>query len=229
MDDIFYKAAKRALVEWGREDGLEDLIQELWVWYLESPGTQAKLAETNQFAVRKMVYKVALQILAKTALAADMFEGRNLYSSDSVREALHGLSSNKYLREILPIAMEAIQRRDDQLEDLGTQRGYAEAIRSRYEDKTVPDRGSASEAVLKRAVKSLTDEINLLHLTAPVEGMGSRGEVFPSTRRASGGHGDPTGDIAVMLIENPDIRDDYLEVTGIEELLRGRGADAQHL
>lgn len=222
MDEVFRKASIKALIEWGRDGGVEDLVQDLWTWFYERPGTQEKLEGISQYAARKMVYKVALQILAQQALGADTFRGRTLYSSDSVREALHGLSNNKYLREILPIALEAVQHRDDVLEDQGKDRGYAEALRLRYEDKVFPDQG-ADQVRLSRAVKSLTDEINLLHLTAPVEGTGSRGEVFPGSRRASGGHADPTGDVAMLLIENPEIRDDYLEVIGINELLRGRG------
>jgi hypothetical protein len=229
VDDIFLKAAQSSIALWTSDADPEELAQDLWVWYLERPGTRAKMEPLSKSEKVKTARLACNQILSERVLDGNRFNHRNLYSSDSVREALHGLSSNKYLREILPIAMEAIQRRDDQLGDLGNPRGYAEAIRIRYEDKAVPIRGSADEAVLKRAVKSLTDEINLLHLTAPVEGAGSRGEVFPGSRRASGGHSDPTGDIAVMLIENPEIRDDYLAVTGIEELIRGRGANAQHI
>jgi hypothetical protein len=36
---VFLRAARKALYEWGREEGYEDLVNTLWVWYLESPGT----------------------------------------------------------------------------------------------------------------------------------------------------------------------------------------------
>ena len=81
VDEVFRKAGKKALVEWGRETGLEDLIQDLWVWYYERPSTQEKLDAASQFSARKMIYKVSLQILAKQALGADTFNGRTLYSS----------------------------------------------------------------------------------------------------------------------------------------------------
>ena len=85
--------------------------------------------------------------------------------------------------------------------------------------------------LLSRAVKSLTEHVNIIAITAGVdsdgnvtEGPGSRHAVFPETRRGRGaGHADPTGDIAVMLIEHPELRDEYLEVQPIREFLGGRG------
>lgn len=55
MDGLFRKAAKSALYEWGREDGLEDLVSELWVWYLERPSVQYKLKESDKFLARDLV------------------------------------------------------------------------------------------------------------------------------------------------------------------------------
>ena len=222
MEKIITKSAKSALFSWKQsEEGLGDLVNDLWVWYLESPATQKKLKESDEFLARRLVYKAALQILAKNSLSDDKFDGKNLYSSDSVKDALLGRSKNHYLVDILPKALELLA---EQNED------YAEAIRSKYTDGKTPAQGS--EAVkATRAVKSLTEHVNIIAITAGVdsagnvtEGPGSRHAVFPETRRGRGaGHADPTGDIAVMLIEHPELRDEYLEVQPIREFLGGRG------
>ena len=222
MEKIITKSAKSALFSWKQsEEGLGDLVNDLWVWYLESPATQKKLKESDEFLARRLVYKAALQILAKNSLSDDKFDGKNLYSSDSVKDALLGRSKNHYLVDILPKALELLA---EQNED------YAEAIRSKYTDGKTPAQGS--EAVkATRAVKSLTEHVNIIAITAGVdsdgnvtEGPGSRHAVFPETRRGRGaGHADPTGDIAVMLIEHPELRDEYLEVQPIREFIGGRG------
>lgn len=223
IDDIFRKSAKSALFSWKQdESGLDDLVNDLWVWYLESPATQKKLDESDEFLARRLVYKAALQMLAKQALSADNFQGRNLYSSSSVRDALSGKSKNHYLKDILPMAMDALDGRNP---------GQAEAIRLRYEDGVVPPRGSAEEAKLKRAVKSLTEEVNITTITSGVdadgnitEGPGSRHAVFPHTRKSQGyGHSDPTGDTAILLMEHPELHDEYLSEPPLPEFLGGKG------
>ena len=222
MEKIITKSAKSALFSWKQsEEGLGDLVNDLWVWYLESPATQKKLKESDEFLARRLVYKAALQILAKNSLSDDKFDGKNLYSSDSVKDALLGRSKNHYLVDILPKALESLA---DQNED------YAEALRSRYTDGTSPS-DKQGQNRLVRAHKSLTEHVNIIAITAGVdsdgnvtEGPGSRHAVFPETRRGRGaGHADPTGDIAVMLIEHPELRDEYLEVQPIREFIGGRG------
>lgn len=223
MEKIITKGAKSALFSWKQsEEGLDDLVNDLWVWYLERPGTQKKLQESDEFLARKLVYKAALQILAQKSLSDDRFNGKSLYSSDSIKDALLGRSKNRYLVDILPKAMSGLEEQNE---------GQAEAIKMRYQDGEVPARGSAQEAKLKRAVKSLTEHVNVIAITAGVdsdgnvtEGPGSRHAVFPETRRAKGaGHSDPTGDIAITLIEHPELRDEYLAVQPIREFLGGRG------
>lgn len=223
MDKIITKGAKSALFSWKQsEDGLEDLVNDLWVWYLERPGTQKKLQESDEFLARKLVYKAALQILARNSLSDDMFNGKSLYSSDNIKDALLGRSKNRYLVDILPKAMEELEDQNE---------GHAEAIRSRYTDGLVPSKLDGAAMLLSRAVKSLTEHVNIITITAGVDsdgnvkqGPGSRHSVFPETRRAKGaGHSDPTGDIAIMLIEHPELRDEYLAVQPIREFLGGQG------
>ncbi|QGJ88807.1 RNA polymerase sigma factor [Mycobacterium phage Yecey3] len=201
MDRVFREAAKAALFAWKQsEDGLEDLVNDIWVWYLESPETQRKLQEIEHHEAVKSVKNAALQMLSGQMLENNRFHGRNLYSSESVREALRGESDNRYLVDILPLALKALGEQNE---------GHAEAIRVRYDDEVVPARGTAAEAKLKKAVRSLTDHVNITAITAGVdadgnvsEGPGSRHSVFPESRKGSGdGHGDPTADMAINLIE----------------------------
>jgi hypothetical protein len=220
---LLRKSAKSALFSWKQdEDGVEDLINDLWVWYLESPATQRKLQESDEPLARSLAYKAALQILAKNALSNDKFSGRNIYSSDSVRAALRGQSKNRYLVDILPRALKSLDAQNS---------GYAEALRSRYIDGTVPEVHSAVEKKLSRAVKSLTEHVNIIAITAGVDskgnvnqGPGSRSAMFPETRRSKGnGHADPTADTAILLIEHPELREEYLYEEPLEVFLRGRG------
>jgi len=219
---ILEKSAKTALFSWRQNsEGLEDLINDLWVWYLERPGTQEKVQGADEPLARRLVYKAALQILAGQALSDDKFSGRNIYSSEAVKDALAGVSGNHYLVDILPRAFDSLRQQNE---------GYAEALQVRYTDGEVPS-DKAGENRLVRAHKSLTEHVNIIAITAGVdsngnvkEGPGSRSAVFPETRRAKGyGHADPTGDTAILLIEHPELRDEYLREEPLEAFLGGRG------
>lgn len=200
MNDAFRQAASGALAEWGLEDGLDDLIQDLWVWYLESPATQTYLEESDYPEQVWSVRKRCHQILSGKVLAADLVQGKRLYSTDSIREALHGMSTNRYLAEILPAALRTLQHQDEAKAEAGHPRGYAEAIRSRYEDRVVPVRNTPQENRLSRALKALTDEVNVFYLTAEDNTRGVPAEF----RKRKGAHGDPTAHLAIALLEHGD-------------------------
>ena len=229
LDKIFTKSAKAALFAWRQSDSdYEDLKQKLWEWYLETPSTQKKMADLSTNEAIKTARMRALQLLSKEQLSANNFRGMNLYSSDSVKAALAGTSTNRYLKSILPIAMADLDKRNS---------GHAEALRSRYEDGIVPS-DNAPQQVLKRAVKSLTEHINVIAITAGATmgadgtvapsskspGIGRRDQVFPEHRRMRGGPvSDPTGNTALMLIDHPELRDEYLYETPLKEFLGGKG------
>jgi hypothetical protein len=217
LTDVFRKAAEKAVAEWfsGQWDRqvqeVDDLVQNLWAWYLEAPATQKAFADMPDFGIQKVCFKQCLTILSGKALESDVFEGKALYSSEAVKDALKGQSTNKYLHTVIPAAMGEINE------------GYAEAIRSRYEDGVAPPQGK-EHVQLVRAIKALTAEINVEYITSEIEDIGSRTVVFADTRRPKGGHGDPTGDIALMLVADPALRPDYLEVTPISDVVAGQGA-----
>lgn len=223
IDTMIRKAATAALTEWhtGQYDrqsaSLDDLINDLWVWYLESPATQRKLEDSDEFLARRLIYKAAMQVLAEGALSQDVFDGKVIFSSDAVIEALRGGSNNRYLQEILPFAMKNLAKRP--------RKGviYAEAIRNRYTDGIIPEQGSPA-VLVSRAVKALTEEVNVIYLTTDHSGIGSAAAVFPDTRKQKGDHSDPTGNIAVMLLERPEMRGPFYEETPLHQILGGRGA-----
>lgn len=220
--------SKLALAEWfvgqyrRQEQELENLIHDLWVWYLERPSVREKLSEADPKLARRLVFKAALQQLAGNALDADTFQGKTLYSSEAVKDVLKGRSTNKYLRSVLPLALEAMQQIDDDRESKGRPRGYAEAIRRRYEDGVVPEQGAAAEK-LRKAHISLTKEVNVLYLTTDVEGVGSNKVVFPNIRRSKGGHSDLTANTALVLMDvEPEIRANYLEQNSWDQIMFGQ-------
>ncbi|WXX09762.1 sigma-K factor [Mycobacterium phage MS619] len=219
MDRIFREAARAALFAWKQdESGLEDLISDIWVWYLERPATQRVLQKIERHEAVKTVKLAALQMLSGQMLQSNVFNGRNLYSAEAVKDALKGVSTNRYLVDILPIAIKELEAQNAK---------YAEALRKRYVDGIRP-KGSASDELL-HAHRSITEHVNIIAITAGVdadgnvtEGPGSRHAVFPETRPTSGGHSDPTADIAILLIEHPELRDEYLHETPLPEFLGGR-------
>lgn len=223
---LFSKCAKSALAEWYsgqfnvQEQELDNLTGDLWVWYLESPSVQSKLEASEPALARKLVVMAALKRLARAALDDDTFSGKALFSSDSVKESLKGRSTNKYLKAILPIAWDAVQHKDDHTPG----RQYAEALRKRYQDKVFPANGT-EKMRLHHAVRALTDEVNINYLTTDVEGIGSGNVMYPGLRKRNGEHGDPTGNTALMLMDNPELAVEYLEPTAWQQITCGAASE----
>ncbi|AXQ63145.1 DNA binding protein [Mycobacterium phage ChampagnePapi] len=205
MVKVMEAAAKSALVTWGREGGLDDLVQDLWVWYLERPATQRKLEELSKPEAIATVRRAAIQILTEQVLAGNKFNGRNLYSSEAVKDVLKDRSNNRYLKDIMPTAMAALEKQHAV---------YAEALRSRYDDGVIPQDGPSQDA-LKNAHKAITEHVNIIVITA---GDVSSAAVQAETRQSSGGRSDPTADAAIALIEKGD---EELELTDQEGNVTG--------
>ncbi|AMS01043.1 putative transcription factor [Mycobacterium phage ArcherNM] len=205
LDKLFKQATMKALVGWETDMSAEEVIQELWVWYLERPKVQKNLNELHWGEAVLYVRSHVHKILTGEAKARDLFEGRSPYSSENVKDALKGRSNNRYLIDILPLAMAALDEKNA---------GYAEALRSRYEDGIIP-KGAASDELL-HAHKSITEHVNIIAITAGVtkdadgnvvvaDGPGSAAAIFPDTRKSKGAdHSDPTADVAIALLEKGD-------------------------
>lgn len=215
INRIFQKATRKALVGWETDIDTTELVNELWSWYLESPYIQKKFEELSEAKLVGFARRQAINILSKDAKGRDLFESRTIYSSDSIKSALLGELKSGYLKSILPFAMEALDSKNA---------GYAEAIRSRYTDGVVPPQG-AQHIKLVRALKALTNHVNIIALTAG-DGNGKpklRRPVDPSNRSAGGVHSDPTANIALMILDHPELRDEALFELPINQFIEGKG------
>lgn len=217
---VFRRAAKLALHEWkNSEDGLEDLVNDLWVWYLERVSARELLSSVEYHEAVNLVKDISIQILSGGKVDDNLFSGKNVYAVNSLKEELSWRSSNKYIKEILPRAFEKLQKDTEE---------YAEAIVVRYWYGIVPKQGS--DAVrLTRALKSLTDNINLLAIDEGsaginAEGAGSKDVVFPGAKKPKGDHSDPTATAALSFEKRPEFRAEYLTPTDKDEFLGGAGA-----
>lgn len=232
LNGAFKSAAKSALADWYaskyqvQEQELDNLTNDLWVWYLERAAVREKVDNAEPKLRHSIIHRYALQRLAECALESDRFHGKSLFSSESVKDALKGRSTNKYLKAILPIALDAIQHKDDQVPG----REYAEALRKRYEDNEIPQ-SKHEENKLFYAHKALTDEVNVNYLTTDVDGIGSSKYIFPGLRKRNGENADPTGDAALMLLDpdvaekHPGIWDEYLTPTAWQQVCRGAASE----
>ena len=226
MNAVFKKAAKSALAAWCsgqwdlQQQELDNLTNDLWVWYLESPSVQTKLDTSDPKLVHSLCVQTALRRLSSQTLEADTFNGRTLFSMESVKDALKGRSTNKYLKAILPLAMDAVQHKDDQTPG----REYAEALRKRYTDKVIPN-NKHDENKLVYAHRAITDEVNVNYLTSDVKGIGSQSVMYPALRKAGGSHSDPTGGTALLLMEHPELVSEYLEPTPWQQITRGAASE----
>lgn len=222
MNDIRYvlkQGAKLALQHWNLEaENHPELEQDLWVWYLESPSVTKKLDMADLSLAIDHAADQGKKTLAGNFLDADVFNGKVLFSSESIKDALLGRSTNHYLNEILPIAMnEMVEHKDI----------YAEALRLRYVDGIVPQ-ANADQQRLKHAVKSLTRHVNILVIEdqsfTQHDSQRSGRRVDPSSRRSVGyGHSDPTGDLAIALIEHPELKPLFEEELSLQAFLGGAG------
>jgi hypothetical protein len=235
FEKLFKRAAKSAMLTWrnGDSEGYTDLANELWVRVLESTTTQEKLYELSNYELISTLKSMAYQILSREQGQLNVFRQLVLYSSDNVKEALNGKSTNWGLVDVLPEALKELSSRNY---------AYCAAIESRFRDK-IPQGKAGPEAMrLSRALRSLTEIVNALCISTTSrdgedklrakDGPGSRNGKFPQDgiaedgqaeprRRSKGTHSDPTATLALALLSNPEIRDELFETTPITEYCKG--------
>jgi hypothetical protein len=191
----------------------DDLLQDLLEWYLETPSTQHKMGGLVDAEVFVTFKRRAQQLLSKQQLDDNIQKNKVLYSTDAVKRYLKGESTNRYLIDAIPIALDMINEK------------HKEALLSRYVDGKVPDQGKDAE-FLSNSHKTLTAMVNLMQLTANEDTIGSRSVVFPDSVRPAGGHGDPTANITLMLLnQHPDFVDEYLYESPWEQVCGGSKAE----
>lgn len=202
---LFRTAAKNAAGSWTSALEPEDVEQELWTWYLAGKGTPQMLGKLSFIDAVKYATSHAHKILSADVKASYIASGAALYSSDAVKATLKGESAHEDLQRILPIAMKSLERRHI---------GYAEAIRSRYQDGLIPDENRYKQ-LLKHAHIALTEEVNKVNRTelAAYDKHEARlqRQIDPDRRGKSGGVSNPTADIALLLIDHPAERAAFYE------------------
>lgn len=209
------RATKSALTLWcngqfSRQRGMyDDLLQDLLLWYLSRPATRNKMDSLVDAEVFVTFKQHARQILSEQQLADNIQKNKVLYSTEAVKRYLKGESTNRYLIEVVPIALDMINP------------DHKEALLSRYVDGKVPTQGKDAE-YLSNSHKTLTAMVNLMQLTTNEDTIGSRSVVYPDTVKPSGSHGDPTANIAIMLLgQHPDFVDEYQYESPWEQVCRG--------
>jgi len=213
------RAAKSALIQWysgqwtRQSEEVGDLTNDLIVWYLTRASTRNQMENLSEPQIMVMFRNHARQLLSRAALDSDVFNGKVLYTTETIKKALSGDSDNGYLQTILPLALKRINKK------------YQEALAKRYIDGEYPQNKQEEDAQ-RRGIVSLTREVNVLYITQPVEGVGSSSVVFPDTIKPRGDHNDPTGNIALMLMEqHPDFVDDYHYESPWEQVCKGAAAE----
>lgn len=213
------RAAKSALVQWysgqwqRQAEQLGELTNDLIMWYMENPSTQALASELAEPQIMVTFRKHALQLLARAALDGDIFQGKVLYSSESVKEALSGETSNIYLKTILPLALKRISKY------------HQDAIAKRYIDGEYAQ-DKREENAQRRAIVALTREVNVLYITAEVKGAGSSHVVFPDTIRPKGDYSNPTQQLALTLAgQHTDLAEEYLYESPWEQVCTGAASE----
>jgi hypothetical protein len=191
----------------------DDLLQDLLEWYLETPSTRQKMGDLVDAEVFVTFKRRAQQLLSKQQLDDNIQKNKVLYSTDAVKRYLKGESTNRYLLDAVPIALDMINP------------DHKEALLSRYVDGKVPAQGAETQ-VMGRAHRALTAMVNLMQLTSNEDTIGSRSVVFPDTVKPAGSHGDPTANIAIMLLDqHPDFVDEYLYESPWEQVCQGAAVE----
>ncbi|AJD82471.1 hypothetical protein SHEEN_53 [Mycobacterium phage Sheen] len=198
--------AKTALAAWGSDVAVvDDLVQDIFVWYLKRPSAQEILAEADAPMQRRIINKAATQILVEETLAGDERWGYNVYNPEAIKDHLKGRSTNKYLQRVMPQALANLQRKNPR---------YIEAIEHRYTYGVVPPQGS-EQVRLSRALVELTRHVNSL----VINGEDHNPDAVPAeSRKGSGGKSDPTADMALAMIEKGD---EPIELTNEEGFVTG--------
>lgn len=209
------RAAKASLSMWcngqfSRQRGMyDDLLQDLLEWYLSRPATRLKMESLVDAEVFVTFKRHAQQALSEQQLEDNIQKDKVMFSTDSIKRYLKGKSTNKYLIEVVPIALDMINEK------------HKESLLSRYVDGKIPAQGKDAE-FLSNSHKTLTAMVNLIQLTTESKTIGSRNVVFPDTIKPSGSHGDPTASIALTLIgQHPDFKDEYLYESPWEQVCQG--------
>lgn len=186
LEKLFSSVVKHLAHNW--DISVQDLTQDLWLWYHVSKSSKVKVDEVPWKQAFNLVKAEAVRIIRNQMLDDNLFQGEIIYSAEMVKDVLKGVSDNRYLKDLVPIAMNAINEE------------YAEALRVRYTDGVIlPDKQSKNR--LTRSHQALTKQVNIL---CSKVGKVGRDPVPAESRAPRGGVNDPTANTALALIQRGD-------------------------
>ena len=186
LDREIAKAAVSVVNGWPGVMEADDLIQEIWIKVLESPKYQEQMKESEPALRMEFLKRLGMQIAGREVSSYELFSGNVYYGTDHVRSLLEAglLTINRRdLGGMKETLTDFIDLHDafDHMKSVSQE--YAQAIWSNYVEGVAPGNG-ARERKLRRAVASLTDNMNQAHRRRYAEyedGPGTR-EVMSNAR-----------------------------------------------
>lgn len=164
LNDLFTSAAWAVKHE-GWDFEVDDMVQELWLWYVEKPFAREKLKNWQQWPKAKGYVKIyARGIAGDMGWSDKKFRAQYDYSVDTVKDILKGkIGSDKTDRD-LRVGLERLKERH---------KPYFDVLNRVYGN------GEAEKdtKLLTRARDALTDEMNFA-LAEPPEGADEPGKTL---------------------------------------------------
>lgn len=147
------KAAGSAAFQWSDFIEKDDLEQELWIWYLESPSVRAQInrnspKQTHGLLVRQ-AHRICAEARRKYGQSILDFE----YSVDDARDALEGHETRDYVLDDLEYALRELRDKN---------KPQSELITEKFVDN-LPMITQARRDMLRRGVENIADLMNKSH------------------------------------------------------------------
>lgn len=189
-------------------DYVDDVVQELSVQYVTRPFFREVIDTHPDKSYRAALIRFRVKKIFGEYLDADrLADNQETYSVESVKEVFKGTSTNKHLVDLMPLAMIELGERHAP---------YFGALHQRYKLGIKPPPGPPRDA-LKNAHVAITEEINQLSRGDWVfrDGPQLRDAVGADNRAAKGGTGDPTGMVALALMNaSAEDREGFFDESG---------------
>lgn len=233
LEKEIHRAVQLAASHW--EDSLgsdsrDDVVQEVWYEYLTRPSTRRVIAEVDKHERINLFKRIANRHFSEMHTKNRVAGNDILVPVETVKSVLKGDSPAPLLTHLVEVALLELQCKDNP---------YAEALHRRYTEGVVPTT-KHEENSLFRAHTAITNEVNAAfrQMHQPPEeyydgsdtafptlqdGPKLGNAVEPGSRKATGGHNDPTGEAAVALVMNPAGRELFYEETPLAKVLAGKG------
>lgn len=147
------RAARTVAYKWPQITTEDDMVQDLSMRLLESPGSVDKLAEMLPAKRLSSLIRIGHQLASMQRDDYDVFTGKFIYSVDEVKTMLKAITSRNRSKAF-DSAYADLSYGLDSLDEKNPE--HVQAIQDRYVNEVT----SGDRFVLRRAVQSLTTEMN---------------------------------------------------------------------